>query len=67
MARAPVTRMLVVSAGSSAVCMTGAVEAGGCAIPKVILEIEVARACEWVVRGSNGVSMGAGGMIFCRR
>ncbi len=41
---APVTCTLVISTGNSAVCMMGAVGAGGCAAPNVIREIEVARA-----------------------
>ncbi len=67
MARAPVTRTLVVSTGSSAVCMTGAAGAGGCTAPNVIQEMEVARALEWATCGSAGVSTGVGGVAFCRR
>ncbi len=67
MAPAPVTRTLVVSTGSSAVCMTGAAVAGGCAAPNVIREIEVARTWEWAMDGSASASMGAGGVAFWRR
>ena len=67
MARAPVTRTLEVSVGIKACCMTAGAEAGDCVDPKVIREMDVAKACDRVTLGTGNISTGPAVAALCSR